>query len=160
MKILVAAQASWIREQITGGIASSSVEVRCVTEGSQVRDMLVEYEPDVLIADMQSGNMGGVAVAIDARMEAEEQRCKDVAIVLLLDREADRLLAERANVDATMIKPIDIFVLAKLVKELGEHIENDRVTNEEEDAQVKTLKDAEGGELDVFDEEGLPVHIN
>ncbi len=157
MKILVAAQASWIREQISGGIASKSVEVRCVTEGSQVRDMLVEFEPDVLIADMQSGNMGGVAVALDARMEAEEQRCKDVAIVLLLDREADRLLAQRANVDAKMIKPIDVFVLAKLVKELGEHIENDRVVDEKMDT---TLKDADGGELDVFDEEGLPVHIN
>jgi arylsulfatase A-like enzyme len=36
-------------------------------------------------------------------------------------------------------------------------IENDRVTNDEED---KRLKDADGGELDVFDEEGLPVHIN
>ncbi len=157
MKILVAAQAHWIREQITGSIESESVEVRCVSEGSQVREMLVEYEPDILIADMQSGNMGGIAVAIDARMEAEEQRCKDVAIVLLLDREADRLLAERANVDATMVKPIDVFALSKLIKELGHHIQNDR---EPAHRTGPVLKDADGGELDVFDEEGLPVHIN
>lgn len=118
MKILVAASAPWIREQITGGLAGRDVEVRCVTEGADVRPALVDYEPDVLIADMQSGNMGGVAVAIDARMEAEEDRCKDVAIVLLLDRPADRLLAERANVDATMVKPLDTFLLSKLVREL------------------------------------------
>ena len=134
-----------------------NVEVRSVTQGAQVRNMLVEYEPDVLIADMQSGKMGGVAVAIDARMEAEEHRCKDVAIILLLDREADQLLAQRANVDATMIKPIDIFVLAKLEKELGEHIKNDRVAEDTEDGGQK---DAYGGELDVFDDEGLPIHIN
>lgn len=156
MRILVAAQAPWIREQISGGLSSKEVEVFCVSEGSQVRDALVELEPDVLIADMQSGNMGGVAVAIDARMEAEEDRCKDVAIILLLDREADRLLAERANVDATMIKPVDVFLLEKLVRELGEYISNAR----ENEPKLEVLTDADGGELDVFDETGLPIQIN
>ncbi|MFN8015844.1 MAG: hypothetical protein U0R17_04465 [Acidimicrobiia bacterium] len=157
MKILVAASAPWIIEQLEGGLSSKDIEVKSVTDGKLVRQELIDYEPDVLIADMQSGNMGGIAVAIDARMEAEEQRCKDVAIVLLLDREADRVLAERANVDATMVKPIDVFVLSKLVNELGEHIANDR---EIEDSQEEQLKDAIGDELDVFDEDGLPIQIN
>lgn len=151
MKILVAAHAPWIREQIEGGLASSDVEIQTVVEGSRVRQSIVDYEPDVLIADMQSGNMGGIAVAIDARMEAEEQRCKDVAIILLLDRQADRLLAERANVDATMIKPIDIFTLGKLVKELAEDMEQERSLQAETEPEH---------ELDVFDEDGLPVQIN
>lgn len=151
MKILVAAQAPWICEQLVGGLSASDVEVRCVHEGAQVRDELVTFEPDVLIADMQSGNMGGVAVAIDARMEAEEQRCKDVAIVLLLDREADRLLAERANVDATMVKPVDIFVLAKVVNELAEHIENDRIHEDKEDEIEEALES---------DDEPIAVQIN
>jgi len=157
MKILVAAQAPWIREQIEGGIASDQIEVRSVSEGSLVRQEIVDYEPDVLICDMQSGNMGGIAVAIDARMEAEEDRAKDVAIILLLDREADRLLAERANVDATMIKPVDVFVLGKLVKELGEFIESERLNEEDE---LKTLPENLQDGLDVFDDEGMPVHIN
>jgi DNA-binding response OmpR family regulator len=152
MKILVAAQAPWIREQLEVGLTSNDVDVQSVTEGSDVRQALIGYEPDVLIADMQSGNMGGVAVAIDARMEAEEDRCKDVAIILLLDREADRLLAERANVDATMVKPIDIFVMNKLVHEVSRHVANHRSepSGEENFDEV----------LDVFDEEGLPIHIN
>jgi len=148
MKILVAAQAPWICDQLVGGLSASDVEVKFVHEGSEVRDTLVSYEPDVLIADMQSGNMGGIAVAIDARMEAEEQRCKDVAIILLLDREADRLLAERANVDATMVKPVDVFALAKLVKELGEHIQNDREFDEKE-------KEIE----EVFEEDSDPITV-
>jgi hypothetical protein len=89
-------------------------------------------------------------------MEAEEERCKDVAIILLLDRQADRLLAERANVDATMIKPVDIFLLDKLVKELGEFIMNARKNEPESDV----FTDENGGELDVFDETGLPIQIN
>lgn len=149
MKILVAAQAPWIREQITGGLSSKEVEVRCVDQGSQVRDAIVSYEPDVLICDMQSGNMGGIAVAIDARMEAEEERAKDVAIILLLDREADRLLAERANVDATMVKPIDVFVLGKLIRELGSFIENERI--------IEKIVEKEFEEDLDDDPEGIPV---
>ena len=120
MKILVAASAQHICDQIQGGLSSSQVEVKCVHDGKQVRDELVKYQPDVLICDMQSGNMGGVAVCIDARMEAEEDRGPDVAIILLLDREADRLLGERADADVLIIKPLDIFTLEKIVFEIVE----------------------------------------
>lgn len=120
MKILVAASAQHICDQIEQGLTSSNVEVKCVHEGSQVRDELVSYKPDVLICDMQSGNMGGVAVCIDARMEAEEDRSPDVAIILLLDREADRLLGERADADVLIVKPLDIFTLEKVVYDIVE----------------------------------------
>ena len=101
MKILVAAQAKHICDQIVDGLSSSEVDVKCVHEGARVRNELVEYKPDVLICDMQSGNMGGVAVCIDARMEAEEDRSPDVAIILLLDREADRLLGRQLRLSGT-----------------------------------------------------------
>ncbi len=153
IKVLVAAQAPWIREQIEGSISSDDITVQCVSEGSLVRQAIIDFEPDVLIADMQSGNMGGIAVAIDARMEAEEGRCKDVAIVLLLDRQADRLLAERANVDATIVKPLDIVSLNRIVKELAQFIQNER-------SEESEITDSGDDDLDVFDDEGIPVHIN
>ena len=56
---------------------------------------------------MQIGNMGGIAVAIDLRLEAGAGRVPDVSILLLLDREADRFLAKRADADAELVKPID-----------------------------------------------------
>jgi two-component system nitrate/nitrite response regulator NarL len=145
MKILVVAEAPWIREQLEGGLAAKDIDVMCISDGRDARQAIVDYEPDVMICDMQSGNMGGIAVTIDARMEAEEERAKDAAIILLLDREADRVLAERANVDATMVKPIDIFVLGKLVRELSEHIEN---------ARAKPIDDAD------IDDEPLPVAVS
>jgi DNA-binding response OmpR family regulator len=120
MKILVAASAQHICDQIEQGLISKDVEVQCVHEGSKVREALVSYQPDVLICDMQSGNMGGVAVCIDARMEAEEDRSPDVAIILLLDREADRLLGERADADVLIVKPLDIFTLEKVVYDIVE----------------------------------------
>ena len=52
MKILVAASAQHICDQIQGGLSSSQVEVKCVHDGKQVRDELVIYQPYVLICDL------------------------------------------------------------------------------------------------------------
>ena len=40
-----------------------------VTRGQDVRDTFAEVDPDLVVLDMQIGNMGGVAVAIDLRLE-------------------------------------------------------------------------------------------
>ena len=56
---------------------------------------------------MQIGNMGGLAVAIDLRLEGSAGRIPDTSILLLLDREADRFLAKRADADAELVKPVD-----------------------------------------------------
>ena len=39
------------------------------TRGQDVRDTVAEIEPDLVVLDLQIGNMGGVAVAIDLRLE-------------------------------------------------------------------------------------------
>ena len=60
-----------------------------------------------MVLDLQIGNMGGIAVAIDLRLEAGEGRLPHTQILLLLDREADRFLARRADVDVVLVKPVD-----------------------------------------------------
>ena len=75
-------------------------------------------QPDLVVLDMQIGNMGGVAVAIDLRLEASAGRIPDVPILLLLDREADRFLAKRADADAELVKPVDAGTLRRTVKRL------------------------------------------
>jgi len=71
-----------------------------------------------VILDMQIGNMGGIAVALDMRLEQGEGRMPDAPILLLLDREADRFLGKRADVDAMLVKPIDAGRLRRAVKDL------------------------------------------
>ena len=65
---------------------------------------------------MQIGNMGGIAVAIDLRLEVGAGRLPDTPILLLLDREADRFLAKRADADAELVKPIDAGTLRQAVE--------------------------------------------
>jgi hypothetical protein len=67
---------------------------------------------------MQIANMGGVAVSIDLRLEAGEGRLPETEILLLLDRQADHFLAERADADGALVKPIDAGQLRRAAREL------------------------------------------
>jgi DNA-binding response OmpR family regulator len=116
--ILVAAEAAWIRNQVKTAFVARDHRVIEVERGQDVRNAVVEYAPSVVILDMQIGNMGGIAVALDLRLEAGEGRVPDTQILLLLDREADRFLGHRADVDTMLVKPVDAGRLRRAVKDL------------------------------------------
>jgi DNA-binding response OmpR family regulator len=118
MKILVAAEASWVRNQVRAAFVAPGLEVVEVTRGQDVRGAVVEHEPDLVVLDLQIGNMDGFAVAIDLRLEESGGRLPHMVILLLLDREADRFLAKRADVDAELVKPLDAGMLRRAVKRI------------------------------------------
>jgi DNA-binding response OmpR family regulator len=113
--VLVAADAQWIRDLVKAACLSPGQRVVEVTRGQEVREAVKLYEPDVAVLDMQIANMGGVAVSIDLRLEAAAGRLPDVAILLLLDRQADRFLAKRADADAELLKPVDAATLRRTI---------------------------------------------
>ena len=61
---------------------------------------------------------GGVAVAIDLRLEESGGRLDRATILLLLDREADEFIARRADVDLMLVKPVDAGILRRAAKQL------------------------------------------
>jgi CheY-like chemotaxis protein len=111
--ILVAAEAKWVRDQVRSAFVSPGQEVVEVTRGQDVRAKVAELEPDLVVLDLQIGNMGGVAVAIDLRLEESGGRLPHVRILLLLDRRDDAFIARRADVDLTLLKPVDAGVLRR-----------------------------------------------
>jgi len=117
-KILVAADGPWIRQQVRSALAGRDHEVIELTRGEDVRDAVGTHHPDLVILDMQISNMGGVAVAIDLHLEASADRLPDVPVLLLLDREHDHFLAQRAAADAELVKPVDPGTLRRTVTRL------------------------------------------
>jgi DNA-binding response OmpR family regulator len=118
MKVLVAADARWVRDQVRAALVAPGQEVIEVTRGQDVREAVAEHEPDLVVLDLQIGNMGGIAVAIDLHLEESGGRLPHVPILLLLDREADRFLAKRAGAEVELVKPVDPGTLRRAVKRL------------------------------------------
>ena len=116
--IVVAADARWVRDLVKSACTAKDQRVIEVTRGQDVRDVVGREAPDLVILDMQIGNMGGLAVAIDLRLEGSALRIPDTSILLLLDREADRFLAKRVDADAELVKPVDPGTLRRTVAEL------------------------------------------
>lgn len=111
--ILVAAEAKWVRDQVRSAFVGPGQEVVEVTRGQDVRDTFAAIEPDLVVLDLQIGNMGGVAVAIDLRLEESGGRLPHARILLLLDRRDDAFIARRADVAVTLVKPVDAGVLRR-----------------------------------------------
>jgi DNA-binding response OmpR family regulator len=116
--VLVASDADWVRDHVRAALVGPGFEVIQVESGRDVRKVVAEREPDLVIVDLQIGNMGGMAVALDLRLEESGGRLPHVPILLLLDREADRFLARRSTADAMLVKPIDAGTLRRTVKAL------------------------------------------
>ena len=117
-KILVASDGEWVRDLVKSAFVGPGQQVIEVARGQDVRDTVAAQEPDLVILDMQIGNMGGIATALDLRLEAAAGRVPDVSILLLLDREADRFLAKRASADGELMKPVDAGMLRRTAKQI------------------------------------------
>ncbi|MFT5530490.1 MAG: DNA-binding response OmpR family regulator [Candidatus Poriferisodalaceae bacterium] len=116
--VLLAADADWVIEEVAAALLGDDITVRLVRAGADVRGAVAVQTPDLVILDLQIGNMGGMATAIDLRHESLAGRLEHVPVLMLLDREADVFLAKRSNADAWLVKPIDSFGLRRSVDSL------------------------------------------
>ncbi len=116
--ILLASDAEWVRNQVRSAFVGPKQQVVDVTRGQEVKGAVRDHDPDLVVLDMQIGNMGGIAVAIELRLEESAGRLPHSTILLLLDREADRFLGRRADVDAVLVKPVDAGTLRRTAKSL------------------------------------------
>ena len=131
--ILVAAEAKWVRDQVRSAFVGPGQEVVEVARGQDVRAKVDELEPDLVVLDLQIGNMGGVAVAIDLRLEQSGGRLPHVPILLLLDRRDDVFIARRADVDLTLVKPVDAGILRRAAAPLLADAAAEREDDDEDD---------------------------
>jgi DNA-binding response OmpR family regulator len=121
---LLATDADWIRGDIAAALGDSDTVIKAVRAGRDVVPAVAELRPDLVILDLQLGNMGGMAACMDLRLEAGAGRLPDVLVLMLLDRQADVFMAQRCDADGWLIKPLDAFRLRRAVSAL---LRGDRV---------------------------------
>lgn len=111
--VLIATDADWIHDALDAAIGDHDVTVRRVRAGAEVLPAVREQEPDLVVLDLQIGNMGGMATCMDLRLEEGIGALPHLPVLMLLDREADVFLAHRAQADGWLIKPLDAFRLRR-----------------------------------------------
>jgi DNA-binding response OmpR family regulator len=141
--VVVASDAKWVRDHVRAALSGPGFEIIEVERGRDVRDVVSGKTPDLVIVDLQIANMGGMAVALDLRLEESGGRLPHVPILLLLDREADRFLARRSTADAMLVKPIDPGTLRRAVKTLLAAVEQRKAAETPPDSPPETPSGAE-----------------
>ena len=111
--VLIATDADAVADEVAAAIEDEGTSVLRVRAGADVPGAVGEHEPDLVVLDLQIGNMGGMAVAQHLRAEADMGRLPDTAVLMLLDRAADVFLAKRSDADGWLLKPLDSFRLRK-----------------------------------------------
>lgn len=105
MKVLLVADAAWIQNEAVAALSDPGTVIRRVEDPRTAAQAAGEFEPDVVIVDLQVGSMGGMAVARSLREAEFADDLPVTSIVLLLDRSADEFLARRAAANAWVVKP-------------------------------------------------------
>jgi len=78
-----------------------------IHSGHGVRPAVDEHHPDLVVVDLQMGNMGGMAVCLDLRLEESYGNLPHVPVLMLLDRRPDVFMAKRSGAEGWIVKPLD-----------------------------------------------------
>jgi DNA-binding NarL/FixJ family response regulator len=105
--IVVASDAPSVRAEIVTVVDGAETDVVELRSGSEVAPTVAERHPDLVVVDLQMGNMGGMAVCLELRLEASYGKLPHVPVLMLLDRRADVFLARRSGAEGWIVKPLD-----------------------------------------------------
>jgi DNA-binding response OmpR family regulator len=129
--VLVATDADEVFAEVDAALASAEVSVLRVRSGREVRPVVIEIDPELVVLDLQIGSMGGMATCMDLRLEEGAERIEPQNVLMLLDRDADIFLAERSRADGWLLKPLDAGRLRRAAEALiagGSYTESPRVS--------------------------------
>ena len=110
-EVLIATDADAVFAEVDAALADEATTVVRVRAGKDVGPAVADRTPDLVVLDLQIGNMGGIATCLHLRHEAGADRLPEVPVLMLLDRDADVFLAKRSGADGWLVKPLDAFAL-------------------------------------------------
>jgi len=111
--VLIAADADWVIDDVRSAMEGPDTTFTICRSGQDVTAAATAQAPDLAVLDLQIGNMGGMAVSMNFRLDESGGRLPHVKVLMLLDRAADVFLARRTGADGWLVKPLDARRLRK-----------------------------------------------
>jgi CheY-like chemotaxis protein len=105
--IVVASDAAFLRREVVSVADGPGVEIREVRSGPEVIASVREDPADLVVVDLQMGNMGGMAVCLELRLQESYGDLPHIPVLMLLDRRPDVFLARRSGAEGWLVKPLD-----------------------------------------------------
>lgn len=96
----------------------AKTQVSRVKSGREISAAVDAVSPELVVLDMQIGSKGGMAACMDLCQDMEAGRVPAMAIMLLLDRQADEFLARESGADGWLVKPLNPILLKRKAEEL------------------------------------------
>lgn len=117
-EVLVVTDADWVLDDIEAAIGGPDITIRSLRAGIDLLPAVQARTPDLVVLDLQVGNMGGMAACLNLRLEEGAGRLPSLPVLMLLDRRADVFLARRSDADGWLLKPLDSLRTRKAVRAL------------------------------------------
>jgi DNA-binding response OmpR family regulator len=111
--VLIATDADEVFDEVDAALSGTDTTVDRVTTGDAVLAVVRDTDPDLVVLDLQIGNMGGMATCMNLRLEEGGGRLGPQKVLMLLDRTADVFLARRSGADGWLLKPVDALRLRR-----------------------------------------------
>lgn len=117
-RVLVVSDEATVRDEVRAAAELLRLKVDEASKGPEVTPAVRDRDYDLVILDLQIGNMGGMAACMDLRLEESAGRMAHVPVLMLLDRRADVFLARRSGAEGWIVKPLDPIRLRKAMRTL------------------------------------------
>ena len=112
--VLLATDSDDLFNDVDAALASAETDVLRVKAGAHVLPACKARQPDLVLLDLQIGNMGGIATCLALKQEMSSDRLSPIPVGLFLDRSVDVFLAGEATADGWLIKPLDSLRIRRL----------------------------------------------
>lgn len=116
--VLLASDLAALRQELRDMLEGPDVEIEEATSGPEVMARVREGGVDLVVADLQMGSMGAMAICLELRHEESYGACEPVAVLMLLDRRADVFLARRSGAEGFVVKPLQPLIVRQAVRTL------------------------------------------
>src|SRR5487761_2349918 len=117
-EIVPISDAAVVRDEVLAIVDDGENSITELESAQWLRETVAEYQPDLVIADCQVQNMGGIAICLDLKLEESGGRIPPIPVLLLLDRRADVFLAKRCAAEGFLVKPLDPLRIRRAVESL------------------------------------------